>query len=72
MNIKIEKGIPIPPPIGRKTSGVIDLIRKMKIGESFIWEGMSMSNIYVYARLAGVKIATRSMPDGTRRVWRTE
>lgn len=69
MEIKIEKGIPlcVSPT---SNSSVMDTLRKMEVGDSFAYHKKSISNIHVYAKMAGVKIATRTMPDKTKRVWR--
>lgn len=67
--IKIDHDIPIPPrPL---TTGLADVIRSMKIGESFIApKGMESSNAHTYAHYADAKVTTRKQSDGTYRVWR--
>lgn len=73
MNIKIEKGIPIPyGAIGYKKDAVGEMFRSMKVGESFIWPGKSISNVHLYAKFARVKIITRTVKGGKKRVWRVK
>ena len=72
--IKIDRDIPMPDNIGR---GGISRYPwdTMEIGESFVIE----IKIASFRRLAthagprhGRKFATRKMPDGSYRCWRTE
>lgn len=69
--IKIEKGIPMPK-LKNEKGGFIEALKSMKVGDSFIDPHKSVSNVHVYARMAGIKIATRTMPDKTKRVWRVK
>lgn len=66
-DLKIEKGIPLPPP--RRAGGtVLAALRSMKVGESFLYDkNNGLANM---AARAGVKIATRK-EGGQYRVWRT-
>ncbi len=71
MNIVIEKSVAMPKPRTKSTSTEMGThFKAMEIGDSFLWEKRSVSNLYLYAKLAGVKIAVR-MVDGKKRVWRT-
>jgi len=68
--ITIEKGIPLKSTKGTLGS-LTRIFTEMKIGDSFIApRQMERSNIYGYARLAKIKIATRVQEDGRIRVWR--
>ena len=71
-NINIEKGIPIPRGRTPTQDGTIRALRDMKKGDSFTWEGKSISNVYIYSKMAGVKVLVRTQPDGKKRVWRVE
>lgn len=69
MNIKIEKGIKLPP---RVRPGYSKVFRKMKVGESFVAEREKISGVYSAARLTKVRVTIRKI-NGTMkvRVWRT-
>lgn len=72
MNIKIEKGIPIPP-IARKAS--LSWIRDMDIGDSYVidHDRIIKQNTYAAATAAGAKVTIRTViKDGVKkfRVWR--
>jgi hypothetical protein len=68
--ITIEKGIPLKSNKGALGS-LTKIFSEMKIGDSFVApRQMERSNIYGYARLAKIKIATRVQEDGRIRVWR--
>lgn len=73
MKIKIEHGIPIPyGSLGYKKDHISLELKSMKVGDSFIWHGRSVSNIHLYAKFARVKIITRTVEDGKHRVWRVK
>lgn len=67
--VKIERGMPIPRQAGVKQSAWSQVLKSMKVGDSFIWTGKSVSNLYLYARLAGIKITVRE-ESGHKRAWR--
>ncbi len=68
--IKIEESIPLPPSKWSQIGGIAGVMRKMKIGDSFVFKTCSPYNFYAYAKLAGIKVTARSMKDGTFRCWR--
>lgn len=70
--IKIEKGIPIPP-ITRAKWGFAEKLRGMKKGESVLLKGKQISNRTRYGQMAFGKgnYATRKEGDGYR-IWRTK
>jgi hypothetical protein len=65
--LKIESGVPIPPP--RHLNGMTAVMRRMKIGDSFSCEKPA-GTFHSTAALAGIKISMRRLDDGTYRVWR--
>lgn len=63
----IEKGIPIPKARANTFTG---LIRSMSVGDSVVVDaskGLTLSNA---AKAVGVKLKSRTLGDGMRRVWR--
>lgn len=67
--IAVKRGIPIPPKPNSK--GYSDVLRVMKIGDSFEIGKQQQQSVYVLARRAGVKITMRTDGNGNARVWRT-
>jgi len=65
---KIEKGIPLPEK-GNRSSGWRNLFMKMKEGDSFVFNGKQVTNMHMFARQCGIRIVTRALPEGGRRVW---
>ena len=66
-NIKIQKGVPIPPPRGKYPWG------DMEVGDSFVTERKGISaRAAGYAKRDGTgkEVRVRSQGDGTARVWR--
>jgi hypothetical protein len=69
MIIKIEKGIPIPPPRGL---GISAALRAMDVGDSFLITGRNQASASsALGRFAPKKFATRNVEGGVR-IWRTE
>lgn len=69
--LKIEKGIPIPP---RRKSGMTEVLRALEVGDSvLLMTTYSSVGGIVYLARAGTekKFVTRTEGDGIR-VWRTE
>lgn len=70
---KIEKGIPLPGEKGSTAATAAQTLRNMEVGDSFLYPKEKRANLFTTAyRLAGIKIATRSVDDKSVRVWRTE
>lgn len=66
--VKIEKRVPVPAT-GRIT-GLIDAMRTMKVGDSFVIpNGTAPYNTHGYAKRAGIKITVKKQKDGYR-AWR--
>ncbi len=72
---KIEKGIPIPPRRHPKVSnrGAVDILRKLKIGESVLFpQYSSVASVGGHITLIKeFKFTGRVLPEGVR-VWRIE
>jgi hypothetical protein len=68
MNLKIEKGVPLPTV----NTGLTATIRILEIGDSFLipLSATARSNVAVTAKRIGVKVVTRKDGDNIR-VWRT-
>lgn len=70
MELKIEKGVPLPGAKGAPAFNVTQTLRNMEVGDSFLLSVAKRPSIYQQARLAGIKIAARTTGDGEMRVWR--
>jgi hypothetical protein len=70
MNIKIEKNIPITKSKG-KIGEVVNIIRTMEIGDSFLVPIDRRGNMTQFFQNADYKCATRKISDTEVRVWRT-
>lgn len=70
MEVKIEKGVPIPESRKSSPKGIIMTLKGMSFGDSFVYPGKSVSNIYLYARMGGIRVTCHALPDGKWRVWR--
>jgi hypothetical protein len=72
--IKLEKGIPIPPRRTLPKRELVAAMKKMKVGDSFIYGGPNPNPVYLSARLAGIVVTGRREEpiDGikTWRFWR--
>ena len=66
MEIKIEKGIPIP---SIKFTGLTAILRRLDVGDSILWLPTHVSNLHTTAKAIGIQIATRTEGD-RRRIWR--
>jgi len=67
--IRIEKGVPLPSlgSIGRRE--LVAALKKMKVGESFVYSGPTRNPVYVAAKIAGVRVTARIV-DGSEGIWR--
>jgi hypothetical protein len=66
--VKIEKRVPVPPT--GKTTGMMEAMRTMKVGDSFaLPQGLQPYSTHAYAKTAGIKITVKKQKDGYR-VWR--
>lgn len=70
MDIKVEHNIPIPQRHGKQPGVLIKTLKEMRIGDSFIYPGKSISNVYVSARMVGVRIQVRTTDGNRKRVWK--
>jgi len=72
MSIQIESGIPIPGKRawGRQSSGIADVLKLMKVGESIVIPKEKRNGTQSVARTYGIKIVTRITEDDKIRIWR--
>ena len=69
--LKIEKNIPITPQ-RHKHNTLVDLLKKMDVGDSIKADFKTMNSLRVRAREIGVKCTTRKLfdKDNMYRIWR--
>lgn len=72
MNIKIERGIPVPSKRGQACSDIVGTLRKMKIGDSFLCDGPTANSFRGVAPRYKMRVTGRKQEDGQIRVWRIE
>lgn len=70
MSKVIEKNVPIPEHTIYNKDGMANVMRKMKVGDSFECSESERNSAHTTARYVGIKIITRRQMDGTYRVWR--
>jgi hypothetical protein len=68
--VKIERNVPRPFRTSTGFSQWGEALAKMKIDDSFVYTGKSVSNMYIYAKCRGLKISAHKNDDGTFRIWR--
>lgn len=62
----ILKGVPKP----KRYATVVQRMRDMAVGDCFDANFTHKQAPFAFARCAGIRISTRSLPDGNTRVWR--
>lgn len=67
---EVQSDVSMPPKNVRAKTGLVDVMRRMKVGDSVAIE--NPRSVFSSAKAAGIKAATRMMPDGTWRFWRVE
>lgn len=67
MNIKIEKGVPMPSAGARELRAVLE---KMEVGDSIVIDAELRASVFSAFMRASIKCKTRVEPDGRYRVWR--
>ena len=77
VDIKIEKGIPIPPKKHLYTKGLrheFDIVNRMEVGDSFeVNDRKLAAKIQAWInRETQFKLATRKMENGRIRIWRVK
>lgn len=74
MDMKIEKGIPIPMKKANSKNNFATILRSMEVGDSILFDRTETkpSSFYVCARRLGLKITVRELDEKQSRVWRTE
>ena len=79
MAYEIQKGVPVPPGNWNNRNaapgGVLDTLRKMEVGDSFVVTGpeknQAAAKMSLVAKQTGRKFTQRKTPEG-HRVWRIE
>lgn len=67
-SFKFDKNISIP----RNTPTLASIVRRMKVGDSFVWPRDKVANAYSAAKKYGFEIVTRKVSPTDVRVWRIE
>lgn len=74
-HLQIEKDVPIPP-IRHREGILVDTIRKMAIGDSFVFSGpkaiSDATSIRHAAKRVGAKMTIRLVEGETYRAWRVQ
>ena len=70
MDVKIEKGVPVPPNHKKMTVEWINTFKKMAIGDSFTCQKRDSAIAVRAALTAGMKAVSRLVEGETYRVWR--
>ena len=65
--LKIDKGIPVP----KKTGPILEVMRMLEVGDSFLISPVQRSGLCRMANLAKIKITSHTEGDRVR-VWRIE
>jgi hypothetical protein len=75
---EIKKGVPLPSKSPSATSGIMAVLRKLEMGDSFTlkWEGDSpprivRNTLYRAASRAGIGITVQQAAEKEFGVWRT-
>lgn len=71
MEIKIEKGLPIPAKRAGLAESMATTLKKMEIGDSFECNEQVCGNAKQAAHRHGIKVLTRKLASDKYRVWRT-
>jgi hypothetical protein len=66
--LPIEKGVPQPAGLSRGL--VVNTLRAMDPGDSFVISRKCLSNVYARAKRLGIKVRAAPLADGRARVWR--
>jgi hypothetical protein len=71
MDVKIEKGVPIPDSRKKNQYGLV--AEAMGVGDSVNVPTVEARNsLYSYLRVLAYKPVTKKLKDGTYRLWRTK
>ena len=65
----IEKNVPLPGPCER-VGPILMAVRKMNVGDSFIFVRQIQFNLSYYAKATGFKFTSRKIDSEKVRVWR--
>lgn len=75
MTIEIESGIPMPPGGGTRHTGLMASMKKMAIGDSFLYPAHRLSSVtgtacHIRRERPTFKVQTRKLTEENVRVWR--
>jgi hypothetical protein len=66
--LKIDNGVPIPKD---RMRGISDVIKRLKVGDSFLFPAVKRSGLYSIGKRFNITLAIRLVDDETMvRVWR--
>lgn len=65
MDLKIEKGIPIP-------STAKSLLKSMKVGDSIACNLTEINLLRVVANKQGIEVVTKKLKDDSYRIWKVK
>ncbi len=65
----IEKGVPVPVAKA-SNAGLSGTLKKLEVGDSFVWSIVAKSNVHYYAMRVGIKVTTRKVSETEIRIWR--
>lgn len=65
MNIKIERGIPMKP----RRTGLVETLRKMKPGDSFLIDSARSPSVWKTGNKIGMKMSVRRETRTQHRCW---
>ena len=63
--MQIEKNVPVAPK-----SGLTDILRKLDVGDSFLYKADKRTSVAPTANNIGIKVTTKKISDTEVRVWR--
>lgn len=72
MDVKIEKGIPLPSAKGSTYNDILGTLRKMEVGDSFLCDSRTANSIRGVSGRYGIKVSGRLQQNGQHRIWRIQ
>lgn len=71
--IVIERHVPLAAIPHRPPAPIIQALRALEVGESFVWASQAKDQrLRVQSTHPGRGFASRKLPDGRFRIWRTK
>lgn len=72
MKFKIEDQVPIPPKKGGPRNPMVEALKIMKDGQSFVIPIKKFGYIWKISKNIGIKIVSRKISDCELRVWKVK